>query len=212
MQMQVGRMIGFIILLGCVSSSGCTTSAFVAGGLTGGAVVADNRSVVQKTRDQSLQQQIGNLIYKDPVLHDDTQVVIAVYNNEVLLAGQALNESLRAIAEKHAYSVHGVERVYNQMTIGKPISPWAQTKDAWLTAKVKSKLVSTADVRAAHIKVVSDNGVVYLFGKINQQHANLAAQAVSEVSGVHQVVTLFRDPSTNKGITVARVAQHDDTA
>jgi osmotically-inducible protein OsmY len=181
--------------------TGCVFGAFAGGGAAGGSVAADNRDIGQQTQDQSLQQKIGNLIYKDQDLHDNTHISITVYEGNVLLAGQAKTESVREKAEKYTYSVEGVKHVYNQITLGEPISTWTQTQDAWITTKVKSALVGTSGLRAAHIKVVTDNSIVYLFGRVNQEQANLAARAASQVEGVHQVVTLFRDPSTNAGVT-----------
>ena len=124
------------------------------------------------------------LVYKDPDIHDNAQVVIAVYDNDVLLAGQARTQAVRAKVEKKAYAVKGVKRVYNEMVIGEPIGGWIQTHDAWLTTKVKSQLAVTANLRSSHVKVVTDNGIVYLIGRINQQQADLAAQAASEVDSV----------------------------
>ena len=179
--------------------NGCIVGA-AAGGAIGGASAADSRDFSQRTTDQSLQQQIGNLIYKDPTLHDNAQVAISVYDNNVLLAGRVTIPSLRERAEKMAYSVKGVNRVYNQLTVGEPISAFAQTHDAWITTKVKSALLTASGINSNLIKVVTDDDIVYLFGKLNQRQADLVADTASQVSDVKQVVTLFRDPSTDAPI------------
>ena len=195
-----------LVTTGLLNISGCILGV-AAGGATGGAVGSDNRDLGQQTTDQSLQQKVGNLVYKDPDIHDNAQVVIAVYDNDVLLAGQARTQAVRAKVEKKAYAVKGVKRVYNEMVIGEPIGGWTQTHDAWLTTKVKSQLAVTANLRSSHVKVVTDNSIVYLIGRLNQQQADLAVQAASQVDSVQKVVTSFRDPSTDKAITVKPVAK-----
>ena len=182
--------------------TGCVVGA-AAGGAVGGANAADGRSFTQRTTDQSLQQKIGNLIYKDPTLYEQGQIAITVYNSNVLLSGRVNDADLRTQAEKMAGSVEGIKHVYNQIMIGPPISAWMLTHDAWLTTKVKSALLTTSDLNSAAIKVVTDDSTVYLFGRISQQQADLAAQATSHVEGVKQVVTLFRDPSSGKPVVIS---------
>ena len=41
------------------------------------------------------------------------------------------------------------------------------------------------------IKVVTENGVVYLMGSISPQQGDLASQVTRQVDGVQKVVTLF---------------------
>lgn len=206
-RLSIQVMTALLAVVSLFSTSGCIVGVAAGSAAGGGAVGSDNRDLVQQTTDQSLEQKVGNLVYKDPDIHDNAQVVIAVYNNDVLLAGQARTPAVRAKVEKKAASVKGVKRIYNEMVIGEPINGWVQTHDGWLTTKVKSELAVTANLRSSHVKVVTDNSIVYLIGRVNQQQADLAASAASQVDGVDKVVTLFRDPSTDKSINVKPVVK-----
>jgi osmotically-inducible protein OsmY len=66
-----------------------------------------------------------------------------------------------------------------------------RTSDALVTGKVKTKLFTVDDLDATRVKVVTENGVVYLMGIMNRADADRAAVAASYVGGVDKVVKLF---------------------
>lgn len=78
--------------------------------------------------------------------------------------------------------------MHNELQIQAPTSFLANTNDAWLTSKVKSKLAVNKEVRASRIKVLTENGVVYLMGMIPRAEAEKAAGIASGTSGVQKVV------------------------
>jgi osmotically-inducible protein OsmY len=56
---------------------------------------------------------------------------------------------------------------------------------------VKAQLLGNADVRSSRIKVITENGIVYLLGLVSQQEANQATAVVQGVAGVQKIVKLF---------------------
>jgi osmotically-inducible protein OsmY len=67
----------------------------------------------------------------------------------------------------------------------------ARTNDAWLTSKVKAKLVADRVVAADRIKVITENGVVYLMGIVPRKQAEEAVRVTSTVGGVQKIVKVF---------------------
>ncbi|MBP5133857.1 BON domain-containing protein, partial [Pseudomonas protegens] len=63
--------------------------------------------------------------------------------------------------------------------------------DGWLTTKIKTQMLTDASVPASRIKVVTENGIVYLLGLLTQQEATQATNLVQGVSGVQKIVKLF---------------------
>jgi hyperosmotically inducible protein len=60
--------------------------------------------------------------------------------------------------------------------------------DAWITSKVKSKMIADSDVKAHNIDVDTDKGVVTLTGTAESwQEANKAADIARGVKGVTAV-------------------------
>ncbi len=64
-------------------------------------------------------------------------------------------------------NIDNVAQVYNYLSISGNASALSQAGDAWLTAKVKSKIIASRDIDATRIKVVSERGTVYLMGNFN---------------------------------------------
>ena len=62
---------------------------------------------------------------------------------------------------------------------------------AWITSKVRTRLLDGKGYSPNHIKVVTERGVVYMLGLVTPAEGQAAAQVVSETAGVQKVVTLF---------------------
>ena len=65
------------------------------------------------------------------------------------------------------------------------------TNDAWLTTKTKSMLFAEDDLNSQHIKVLTENGEVFLMGMVTRVEAEKAINVVREIDGVERVVEVF---------------------
>ncbi len=175
------------------SLSGCIAPVLILAG--GGAVVGANTvgsNLPFKTQEEDSHIKMKALAsLKDfPALQNHSNVEITVYNGVVLLLGQVPSESLKSdIAEKIA-QISDVNVVYNEMTVGEPVSLSTYTKDTWITTKVKTALVS-AHLNTLHYKIVTEDQVVYLMAITTHADGDAAAKAASEVSGVHKVIKAY---------------------
>jgi osmotically-inducible protein OsmY len=77
------------------------------------------------------------------------------------------------------------------LEIGPPSSAITRTSDAWITSRIKAALLLSSDEQGTQIKVVTENGVVYLMGLVAQDEAERIANKAASVSGVRRVVRLF---------------------
>ncbi len=171
-------------LVGCVP-------AFIAGTALGGIVVYEGRTAHIKKQDFQLSQQIKKRINADQAIAENSRIIVSAYDGVILLAGQSPQAKLKQQAGNIAHSVTGVKRIYNEISLTKPISSLAQSKDTWITTKVKSVLLATKDLNSSQIKVVTENSVVYLLGKVTHSQAKIASDATRTVRGVKKVVTIF---------------------
>lgn len=153
-----------------------------------------NRSIGNKIDDQFLEPKVLSRIHNaNPELVAPTsRVVVTAYNGVILLAGQTPRADLRDQAEQAARLVVGVKKVHNELQIQQPASALARSNDALLTTRIKSSMVVTPGVPSNHIKVVTENGVVYLMGIISREEANAATSVAQNVSGVQRIVRLFQ--------------------
>lgn len=122
---------------------------------------------------------------------DDAHLVIVSYNGYVLIAGQVANQPLKDQATRVAKEVRGVRRIYNELEIAAPSSGMTRTSDTWITSKVKSFMLADSDIQGNRVKVVTENGVVYLMGLATRDEAERIAAEAADTSGVQRVVKLF---------------------
>lgn len=116
---------------------------------------------------------------------------ITSYNGVVLLAGQVPSQDLRETAANVTRKVRNVRRVHNELNVSGPISLPARTNDSWLTTKVKSKLLASKQVEGRRIKVVTENGVVYLLGLVSHAEADRIIEIVRTTFGIQKIVRIF---------------------
>lgn len=183
--------IGLLISLSCLSS-GCIFVAGAAAGAAAIAVVYDHRTLENVWEDTKIANQITKTIKKIAALRLESHIEVTVFNRVALLTGETPNIAWKDKAGNIARSVRGVSRVYNQITIQGPTSPLTRTSDTWITTKIKSEMLATENLKSGSIKVVTENGVVYLMGAVNHQQADTATDIARQVSGVQKVVKIFQ--------------------
>ncbi|OMH36524.1 BON domain-containing protein [Motiliproteus sp. MSK22-1] len=121
----------------------------------------------------------------------NAHISVTSYNGIVLLTGQVPSEESRALAESVAKQTRKVRKVHNELTISGPTSHIVRTNDAWITTKVKASMLGSDKVNAADVKVVTENGIVYLLGLVSRQEADRAVGLVRESHGVQKIVKMF---------------------
>ncbi len=153
-----------------------------------------SRSIGNKIDDQFIAPQVENNIAS---AHADltsptSHIVVTSYNGVVLLAGQTPRSDLKATAEQAARRVQGVNKVHNELQVLQPTSLLARSNDSLLTTKIKAQMVADASVPGSRIKVITENGIVYLLGIVSRQEADQATRLVQSVAGVQKIVRLFQ--------------------
>jgi osmotically-inducible protein OsmY len=128
-----------------------------------------------------------NIRKADPWL-DQSNIDVVSFNGIILLTGQTPTKELRTKAGDTVKIIHGVRQVFNEIQVQGQTSFIARSNDTWLTTKVKTVLLSNKSIDSGRIKVVTEDGVVYLLGLLTQEEANRAAQVVSTIGGVQKVV------------------------
>lgn len=151
-----------------------------------------NRHSIQKTwDDQYITMQAYQALYHRTKEFNNANITISTYHREVLLAGQAPYAWQKIKAEQVLKTIPKVKEVYNLITIANPSSTLTRLSDTWITAKVKAKMLASNDVDATMVKVVTENGVVYLMGILQPDEAEAAVDLARNTDGVLGVVKMF---------------------
>jgi len=171
------------------SLSGCV------GMLVGGAMVgttfamSDRRTLGAQTEDKAIAVK-GDLRLPH-IVGDAGHVNVNSFNRRVLLTGEVRDEAMKAAVQAEMAGVAGVKSVANELQIAGPSSFTSRSNDTLITTKVKASLIDMRDISANSFKVVTENGVVYLMGRVTQREGNIASDVARGVGGVQKVVKLF---------------------
>lgn len=138
--------------------------------------------------DQQLETVATVNINKASLALDQSNIEVVAFNGILLLTGQVASNDLRLQAGNVVKKIHGVRQVFNEIQVQGKTSLLARTNDSWLTTKVKSTLLANEDIDSGRIKVVTEDGVVYLLGLLSRVEADRAASVVSTIGGVQKVV------------------------
>lgn len=151
------------------------------------------RSLGNRIDDQFIAPDVAHAIKEAHVDLSTTtsRIVVTSYNGIVLVAGQTPRAELKELAGKAAQSVPSAKKIHNELQITTPTSGLVRSNDALLTANIKTRMLSYNDVPASKVKVVTENGTVYLLGIISRAEADRATAVAQEVSGVQKIVRLF---------------------
>jgi len=113
---------------------------------------------------------------------------VTSYNGVVLLTGQVADNNSRELAANTVKAIPKARQVYNELQVQGKTSVIARSSDTWLTTKVKSRLIAEKNLEGRRIKVVTEDGVVYLMGLLSRQEAEIASEISRTTGGVQKVV------------------------
>ncbi|OUR87893.1 BON domain-containing protein [Cycloclasticus sp. 44_32_T64] len=183
----------FALLLCTILLSGCAAVA-VGTATTGVAVIHDRRTAGTVIDDQTIELKALNILYGVDKIRINTHVNATCYNGVLLLTGEAPTEGLRSDISNRLRQITKVRQVHNEIILAAPSSLVARSSDSLITSKTKIALFKLNDIKdfdPTRVKVVSENGVVYLLGILRQHEVNPVIETVRRVGGVQRVVKLF---------------------
>ena len=170
------------ILHGCVA-------AVVGGAAAGGYLVGEDRRPANvMTDDQTIEFRVSNRIAEK---YSGAHVNSTAYNRLVLLTGEVPTEEAKADLEKIVREVPNVRGTYNELTVGPPKPLSSRTNDSYLTSVVKTRFIDAQRFNPVHIKVVTEDGTVYLMGIVKRAEGDAATEVARTARGVKRVVRVF---------------------
>ena len=190
MRMLSNTSVGTLILVAALGTQLTACVPVVAGGAAaGGLGAADRRSTGAYLEDQEIELKAEKAINDN--LKENVHANVTSYNRRVLITGEVSNEANKAKAESVVRPIQNVSRINNQLVIGANSTISSRTNDAYITSKVKTKFISENKFAANLVKVVTENGTVFLMGMVTHKEGDDAAEIASKVSDVKKVVKDF---------------------
>lgn len=186
--MNISKLIALtaaiVLLQGCAA-------AVVAGGATAASAANDRRTLGSQLDDNSIVIRARRTIGTADSIPDSSNINVTSYNGVILLTGQVSSDAIKQQAEQLIKDTPGVRDIHNQIRLGNSTSLTTRTRDSWITTKVKTQLLADDDVAGLNIKVVTENGEVFLMGLVQGPEADKAVDIARHVDGVARVVKAF---------------------
>ena len=180
-----------VVLMLAQSLSGCM-EAVVIGAVGAGAMSAtDRRSTGTQGDDQAIELKAMTRLSKDADLFHNTNINVISFNRVLLMVGQSPSSELIERAERLITSIPQATRVHNEVRLAAPSAMLTRSSDSWITSKVKSTLVASQDTEAHKVKVITENGEVFLMGLVTKAEGQRAINISRQVKGVQKVFDVF---------------------
>ncbi len=172
---------------------GCAP-VIVGGAAAGGAALHSRRTVGTFVDDEGIELKSRLAILENKELNSQIHINIISYNGVVLMVGQAPTEALRQQAQDVVAATEKVRVVHNEMSIAAPNSLMTRSSDSLITSRVKAALFNIKgieDFDPTRIKVVTEDGVVYLMGLVFRREADAVSDQARQIGGVEKIIKLF---------------------
>ncbi len=189
-----------LALAALVTLSGCG-GVVVGAGASAATAAAQERGLETALIDARIQTEInhGWLQYDQELF---VSLATSVYEGRVLLTGVVRNEKIRGDIVAMAWKVRGVREVINDIIIDASGATGTFTRDSWICAQVKSKVLFDKEIASINYQIETVRHVVYLMG-VAQNKAELDrvinyARNVEYVEKVVNHVLLKNDPRRNR--------------
>lgn len=183
-------LLGATVLAGTVLG-GCAAVGVGAAAGAGASVAVDRRTPGTVIDDQIIEVNALRSLAADAELWQQAHLNVTSYNGVVLLSGEAPSEAMRTRSADVVSRISKVRHVHNEVVVAAPSTLLSRSSDAYVTTKVKAALVAEKAIAAHRVKVVTENGTVFLMGLASPQEADTATEVARRVGGVQRVVRLF---------------------
>ena len=174
-------LVSLIFLSGCTTVLKATTSKPIEpepGERTFGTYIDDERiEVIAEVNLSKVDQRLNK-----------ANIHVNSFNGVVLLTGQINNKQLHQLAADTVRKIEKVRQVHNELQLDPPIDFLDNTYDTYLKTKIKSKLLVHKKIDSGRVKVVPENGVIYLMGLLTRAEADIATNIARNTGGVKKVV------------------------
>ena len=168
---------------------GCVAAAVGAGAAAGVMTAHDRRTTGTQADDEGLEWKAAQQIPEN--YKNDAHVNFTAFNRRLLITGEVPSEEAKSAIESEVRKIEGVKEVYNELGIGPATPLSSRSNDSYITSKVKARLVDSNQISANHIKVLSERGIVYLMGIVNEREAKVAIAVARTTAGVVKVVNVL---------------------
>ncbi|HAJ75636.1 MAG TPA: phospholipid-binding protein [Gammaproteobacteria bacterium] len=182
----------FLAILVILFTSSCTSILVRTTGEQGIQEDPTERTAGAVVEDQSIETKVAVNMQSQETAFRQASFNVISHNGVVLLVGQVESDALKARATEIASQASSkIKRIHNELEVSGSTSLLSKSNDTWIATKVRTLMLANGDVPSGQVRVIAENGAVYLMGLLSQVQGDSAANLARNVSGVTRVVKVF---------------------
>ncbi|MDA8561556.1 BON domain-containing protein [Gammaproteobacteria bacterium] len=159
--------------------------------VSGAQAIYDRKNIQKKLDDNYTTLQAYREIYFKTNEFQNTHISIATFNDSLIITGQIPEATQKEKITKIVKNLSSDREVFNFTEIATPSSTLTRASDTWITSKIKAKLIAANNIDPSKIKVLTENGTVFLMGITKKNEATKAIEITKNTSGVQGIVKVF---------------------
>ena len=151
----------------------------------------DRRSAGEILDDKTVDLNLSNIVRKDAIL-EDMHINFMVYNNAVLMVGEAPSVEARDYLEKQIkQKVPKINQLINEVAVMSNSSYLSRVKDGIISVQIEALFLDQEVFHPTHVHVMTERRTVYLMGSVTKREAEHATNLATKAKNVGKVVKLF---------------------
>jgi osmotically-inducible protein OsmY len=171
--------------------SGCITALVAGAAIATVDIIHDRRSAGEYFDDNTIELTAQKFLISDDGLRANAHIRPVSWNGILLITGEIDSQSTQQRIVLYLKSIDGVRQLVDETTLSGKSALLARTNDAWISSKVKSRLLLKTGLDANRVKVVTTRGSVYLLGIVTEEEATRATELARTIKGVARVIKVF---------------------
>ncbi len=154
----------------------------------------DRRSHEAISTDKTIETEATAELNSDDEITSQSHITINAYNGAILISGETANEALKNKIVSIVQVIPNVTLIHDNLLIEPPSDANSRANDQLITDTIRTALTqikSLPDFDSAMIKVVTENGTVFLMGIVRREEGAIVIKITRLQPGVKQIITLF---------------------
>lgn len=197
------KMMMTSLVMASLAITGCTTNYLTNSTNGTYGVPVTERTIPQRLLDRSIEHTAKINVYGlQQDLQQNSRMSIDSFNSEVLLSGEVPTEALKTQIEQVVKSMPDVRKVYNELNVSVARGYSSTVQDGYITSKLLAKVAASDGVKSSQLKAVSNNGVVYIMGRMTPTQQSNLIDIANDTAGITELV-LFTTLVNDIGATIS---------
>ncbi|WP_242678597.1 BON domain-containing protein [Psychrobacter pygoscelis] len=173
-------------------------------------VPVTERTISQRLLDRSIEHTASvNIKALDPNLSETSRLSVDSFYSDVLLTGEVPTEALKSQVAAIVSSMPDVRQVYDELKVAPNRGYSSTLQDGYITSKFMAKVLASNGVKSSQVKAVTDNGVLYIMGRMTPTQQSHLIDIANQTVGITELVLLTTLLNDNGQVLTDQDVMHE---